>query len=166
VCRPISGSGWLERQSDAIHAIPQAGRLGTIVEHMPKMAAAPRTFDSSAGHAEGGVLRRANRLVERRPETRPTCSTLELRIRREHSKLAAGASESAVPVLVEQWAGEWPLRCGLAKHRVLDRCQQLAPLRIAIPPTDRPSVLLTNRARRVIMFVDPSSGDIWGASLL
>ena len=43
--RPISGSGRLERQSDAIHAIPQTCRLRTIVEHMPQMAATALTMD-------------------------------------------------------------------------------------------------------------------------
>ena len=138
---PISGSGQLERQSDAIHAVSQAGRLRTIIEYMPKMPAAAHTMDGGAVHAEGRVRCRANSLIQRRPEARPTRSTLELRVRGKQTKFASRAGEDSAPVLAEQRTREWSLRGGLAQYRVLDRCQQLAPFHVAVHDLERLSGL-------------------------
>src|SRR5262245_57651483 len=63
-----SGGRRLEGQGDAVDAVAQAGRLRAVIEDVAQMAAAARAMDGRAHHEEGGVLGRANGVLQRRPE--------------------------------------------------------------------------------------------------
>src|SRR5215472_13276051 len=96
------------------------------------MAAAAMAGHSGAGHAERTVLALVDRVLQRRPETRPAGAALEFGLGREQRQIAAGAAESTVAMLVEQRAGERPLGAFAAQHIKLFRRQQLAPLVVAV----------------------------------
>ena len=55
--------------------LAQAGRWRSIVEHMAKMSTAAATMHFVARHAECGVGRLLDRLVQRLPEAWPTAGT-------------------------------------------------------------------------------------------
>jgi len=72
-CRklPMSGGGDLEGHRDAIDAVAKARRLRAVLEHMTKVATATAAVDSRPHHTERGISRRADGLIQRRPEAWP-----------------------------------------------------------------------------------------------
>src|SRR5579872_5942417 len=125
---PLSGGRRrLEGQREAVHAIAQACRLGSIIEDMAEMAvAAPATY-RGADHAEGTVLVGADRIVERGPEARPAGAAVELGRGGEQVEVAAGAGENALPMLIQKRTAERRLRPFLAQDRVLLGGELAAP---------------------------------------
>ena len=68
-----------ELERNAIHAITEASRLGSILENMPEVASAAVTMNLGADQEkEAAVLRRFGCSLDRCPEARPTGLTLEL----------------------------------------------------------------------------------------
>src|SRR5262245_41839144 len=57
-----------ERQRLGIHAIPQASRGGTVIEHMTEMAVTTGAQDLCADHAIAPVLMREDVLLSDGPE--------------------------------------------------------------------------------------------------
>src|SRR5215469_4292829 len=112
-----------EFQRHAVHAVAQPGRLRTVGEDVAEMAAAAMARYGGAGHAERAVLALVDRVLQRRPETRPAGAALEFGLGREQRQIAAGAAESTVAMLVEQRAGERPLGAFAAQHVKLFRRQ-------------------------------------------
>src|SRR5271170_3970857 len=106
---PVSRRLGLEGHGDPVDAVAQARHLGAVLEDMAKMTAAAGAMNRRSGHAERGVLRCADRFVAQRgPETWPAGAALELGFRRKHTEAAAGASEDARAMLVEERTGERP----------------------------------------------------------
>src|SRR5436190_24260661 len=96
------------------------------------MAAAAPAVHGRAGHAEGAIARRADGILERLPEARPTRAAVELGRRREQVEIAARAAEHALTVLVVQRARERALRGFLAQHAELVRREELLPLVLSV----------------------------------
>src|SRR6185369_303283 len=70
---------WFEFQGNAIHAIAQAGRLGSIIEDMTQVTAASPAMNRRPDHAVGCVFGRADGIVQRRPEAWPAGAAVEFR---------------------------------------------------------------------------------------
>src|SRR5690348_7139731 len=99
---------------------------------MAEMAAAATARHGRANHAEGAVLALVDRMLQRRPEARPTGAAFEFGLRRIKRQIAAGAAEGAVAMLIEKRAGERPLGALPAQHVKLLRRQKLAPFVVAV----------------------------------
>src|SRR5262249_7373569 len=98
-----------------------------------KMPAAARAMDLCPRHTKRGIPPCADGIVgQRRPKTWPTGATLKFGFRREDAVVAASTGKDARAMLVEQRTGEWPLGRALPEHRILRRCQQLAPLIVRV----------------------------------
>src|SRR5260370_39873736 len=92
---PDSGGAGGEEHRDAVHAIAQAGRSRTVVEDVAEMAAALRAMNRRPADAQRAVVRGADGVLQRLPETRPAGMAVELGRGREQSELGAGAGEAA-----------------------------------------------------------------------
>src|SRR5258708_8899971 len=136
-----SGRNGLECESDAVHAIAQAGRFGAVVEDVTQMAATAAAVNCGSHHAEGRVPDRPDSPLDRRPEAWPAGSAVVLRGRGEQVEVTARASEVASPLLVQQRAGEGALGPALAQHCKLVGRQALAPLGVGM----RDPLALTTR---------------------
>jgi hypothetical protein len=132
-----SGGRRLEDHRNAVHTIAQACRLRAIIEDMTEMAAASAALNRRPYHAEGCTPGLANGPFERRPETRPAGVAIELRGRGEQVSGAAGASEGAGAMLLEQRTRKGGFRPALPQHRVLLGSQQRAPLGVAVGDLER-----------------------------
>src|ERR1051326_7857976 len=93
--RAASARPRLEFHRDAVHAIALAGRLRPVVEDMAEGAAAPAAMHFGPRQDQAVIVRRADRVFDRRVEARPSGAALELGLRPEHRQVAAGASEDA-----------------------------------------------------------------------
>src|SRR5258708_40307049 len=111
----------MKLQGETVHAIPKSGGLRTIVEHVTEMTAAAAAMDFGAQHSKGPVLSLADRVFERLIEARPAGAALEFRFRGEQRQGAAGAGESALPVLLGQRARPPAFRAFLAPDLALPR---------------------------------------------
>src|SRR5262249_39834401 len=94
--------------------------------------AAAAAMDGRPRHEEGRILGRADGVLQRRPEARPTRAAIELRRRGEKVEVAARAGEIAAPMLVEQRARESLLGRALPQHGILLGCQELVPFVIGM----------------------------------
>src|SRR5579864_3284501 len=121
--------GRLELERDGVHAVPQAGWPGTVVEDVAQMAAAARAEHLGPGVAEAVVFTgRYVILRNGRPEARPPCAGIELGV---GAKQLVAAGRAAVDALAEEvmvLAGEGPLGVFLPQDGVLLRRKQAAPL--------------------------------------
>src|SRR6266446_4291727 len=117
-----------ELQGGAVHAIPQAGRLGPIVEHVAQVPAAAPAVNLRARHEETPVGRGPDGPIDRRPKARPAGAAVELRVRLEQGQIAAGAGVGAPGVLLVQRARPRPLGSVLAEHPKLLGRQHRPPL--------------------------------------
>jgi len=70
----------MEFERDPIHAVSLAGRLRTVVEHMPEVTTAPAAMDFGSRHEEATIGFGPDRSIKRRPEAWPTGSTVEFGI--------------------------------------------------------------------------------------
>lgn len=76
----VAGPSWAparvsrrdEIEGDAVQAVAEPGRRGTVLEHVAEMPAAAATMHLGPDQEQTMVLRGANAARERRPEARPT----------------------------------------------------------------------------------------------
>src|SRR5579862_1562477 len=113
----------MKHQREAVHAVAQSGRLRAVIEDVAEMAAATAAMNFGAQHAEGAVLRLADRVLQRLIEARPAGAALILGLGREQRQVAARAGEDALAMLLEQRARSRPLGALLAQDLVLLRRQ-------------------------------------------
>jgi len=125
-----SPSSRLERQRIPIHAVPLAGRLGPIVEHVPQMPPAPPAMHLGPRHPQRRIHPRPHRVGQRLPKARPPGPALELGLRREVRQRAPAAREDPRTMLAIQRARIRTLGTFLAKDVVRIRRQLLPPLRV------------------------------------
>src|SRR5882724_9058995 len=100
---PVSArarSGADELQGDAVHAVPEARGVGTIVEDVAQMSPAPAAVRFRADHEELTVGRGPDRALDRGPEAGPARAAVELRVRGEKRQVAGRAEIRAAPVLL------------------------------------------------------------------
>src|SRR6185503_9276387 len=139
-----SGRGYggrREFQRHAIHAVAQAGRLGTVVEHVAEMAEAAPAVHFGARHEKHAVGLGLDRLRQRLVEARPAGAALEFGVGGEQRQVAAGAGENAFAFFAIERARARALGAVLAQHGVLLGRQALAPLGIGnFAPVDRGAV--------------------------
>ena len=88
----------------SIHAIALPGGLRAVVKDVAEMAAAPAAMHFRAGHEETAVRLCLDRLLDRRRETRPPGSAIELGIGGEQRLAATGAVVDALAVLLVERA--------------------------------------------------------------
>src|ERR1700733_6143169 len=124
--------GRMKLQSKAVHAVAQAGRLRSIVENVPEMAAAAAAVNFGAQHPQGPVLGLADGVLERLIEARPAGAALIFCLRGEQRQVAAGAGEDALAVLLEQRARSGTFGAFLAQDGILLRGQLRPPLRVGL----------------------------------
>src|SRR6202035_3939444 len=122
----------MEHQRETIHAIAQARRLRAVVEDVAEMAAAAAAMYFGAQHAEGAVLGLADRVLQRLIEARPAGAAFELGVRGEQRQVAAGASEHALAMFLQQRAGTGAFGALLAQDLILLRRQLRAPFGIGL----------------------------------
>src|SRR5690348_16933674 len=123
----------LERQRARVDAVPLAGRLGTVVEDVAKVAAAAAAHDLGAPHEQAVVRPQLDRLGDRGlVEARPAGARMELGVRAEQPGATAGAPVEAVLVVVDVRTGERHLGVRLTQHAVLQWGQFLAPLLVGL----------------------------------
>src|SRR3546814_13587262 len=82
-----------EHHRHAVHAIALAGRLGPVVEDVPQMPATPRAMDLGARHQQLAIRAGADRVRQRRPETRPDGAAVERGCRRIRPEERCGGNE-------------------------------------------------------------------------
>src|SRR5215469_8950181 len=112
----------LERQRARVDAVPLAGRLGTVVEHVAEVAAAAAADDLGAPHEQAVVRPQFDRLSDRGlVEAGPPGARVELGVRAEQLGVAAGAPVEAVLVVVDVLTGERHLGVRPAQDVVLLR---------------------------------------------
>ena len=109
----------MENQSEAIHAIAQAGRLRSIVENVPEMTATTVAMHLGADHAEGAILSRPDSVFQRLIEARPAGAALILGLGREKRMIATSAGENALAVLIQERAGPGALGALVAQNFIL-----------------------------------------------
>src|ERR1700730_8864517 len=122
----------MEDQSEAVHAVTQAGRLRAIVEDVTEMAAATAAVNFGPQHTEGPVFGLADGVLERLIKTRPPGAAFEFRLRGKQRQVAAGAGEDALAMLLEQRARSRAFGAFLAQDFILLRRQLRAPFRIGL----------------------------------
>src|ERR1700681_4262173 len=117
----------IEGQGDAVHTVPHTCRVRAIREHMTEVPAAARAVHFDTRHAQGGICRRLDTVLERLEEARPPRAAFKFRVRRKQ-RLAAGATlESPGPFLTIERARSRGFRAVLSKHFVLLGRQRFAP---------------------------------------
>src|ERR1700720_2719459 len=99
-----------EFQGNAVHAVAQAGGWRAVIKDVAKMPAATPAMDLGAFHQKTPIEFSAHRAVDRTPKARPPGPALELGLRLEQRKLAAGAGEDPLAMLVKKGAAEGRLR--------------------------------------------------------
>src|SRR5690349_2779697 len=90
----------LEVQGHAIDAIAQMRGRRSVLEHVAEMAAAAAAVHFHTHHAETTVARGLDRARNRIVETRPAGAALEFGLGDEQRLIAAGAGETAGPLLI------------------------------------------------------------------
>src|SRR6185436_19728212 len=87
----------LEVEGRRVHAVAKAGRLGTVVEHVPQVRVAASAADLVPLHEQGAVLADLDVLLrDRIPEAGPARARLELRVRAEELGAAGDAPVDAL----------------------------------------------------------------------
>src|SRR3954453_16577602 len=91
----------LEIQGSRVHAIPQPGRSGAIVEDVPDVSVTFRATYFRAFHSERAV-RAVDHVFFRDwfEEARPACSRFKFRVGRKQSSLTADAAIDSMLVVI------------------------------------------------------------------
>jgi len=98
---PLGGSSCrLKVHRDAVDAIAQMRGRGAVVEDVAKVAPTTATVHLGANHPVAAVLGGFDRTLHRIVETRPTRSTLEFSLGREHRLTTSGTNEGAGTLLM------------------------------------------------------------------
>src|SRR6187431_3209426 len=123
----------LER--DAVHAVAQAGGLGTVWKHMAEMAAAVGAVHFGPRHIHTAVLGGIHgRVACRSEEAWPAGTALVLRLRTKEEMATGGTVELAFPFLRVQRARAGALGAMLAKDAILAGRECRLPLLVALVP--------------------------------
>src|SRR5439155_23550452 len=118
----------LEIQRGGVDAPALAGRLRTVVEHVPQVRAAAPAADLGPHHEEAAVLAELSvGQVHRLGEARPAGAGVELGVRPEELSATGSAVVGAVGVCVPVLPGEGSLRAVLPQHVELLRRELLTP---------------------------------------
>src|SRR5437899_1360678 len=118
-CRPrryaahrcnVSSSDLYKAQRNRVHAIAQAGRFRTVVEHVPEVGVAARAGYGRSLHTPGAVSAGDNILFGNRfPKTGPTSAGFELGFRTKQRRVTANATEQPLAVQIQVLAAVGPL---------------------------------------------------------
>src|SRR5258708_3436029 len=111
----------VEHQANAVDAIAKTGRLRSVIEDVPEMAAAAAAMHFGAQHAVGAILGLADGVFQRLIKTRPAGAAFEFGLRGEQRQVAAGAGENALAMLFQAPARSRPLRAPVSPDLVLPR---------------------------------------------
>src|SRR5476649_674698 len=122
----------MKQQREAVHAVAQAGRLRPVVEDVTEVAAAATAMNFGPQHSKGAVFGLADGILQRLIKTRPAGAALELRLGGEQRQVAAGASEGALAMLLEQRTRSRAFGAFLAQDFILLRRQLRAPFRVGL----------------------------------
>src|ERR1051326_6832413 len=125
------GLAGFELERNAVHAVAQSGRLGPVLEDMPEMPTAAAAMHLGAAHEKAAVGLGLHRVVERRPEARPSRAAVELRAGVEQGLAAAGAVKDPSAVLLIERSRPGALGAVLAQDPVLLGIQLPAPFLVA-----------------------------------
>src|SRR5918996_3632213 len=119
----------LEPQRDRVHAVALSGRLGTIIEEMAEVTAAPGARDLDAAHAEAHILVKLDGSPsDRLKEAGPAGARVVLRLGTEQFRSARRAPVGPAILRERVLAGEGALRALVPEHLELFRGQALSPL--------------------------------------
>ena len=118
----------MKGQREAVHAVSHSGRRRAVGKQVAQVPAASRAMNLSPGHAETVIARRPDRMLERRPETRPSGTAFELRVRRKQRLSTAGAAECPVAFFAIERTRASRLGAVRSQHLKLLRRQRLTPL--------------------------------------
>src|SRR5262245_16317549 len=122
----------LELQSHSVHAIAQARRRRSIIEHVAEVATAALAVDLCASHEQALVDAGGYRIFEGCIEARPAGAAVELGLRREQGKIAPGAQVGAGRILLVKGAAPGALRAVFAQDIELLAGELFAPLLLAL----------------------------------
>src|SRR5438552_18954285 len=121
----------MEPEGGGVDAVPQASRVGAILEHMPQVGTALGTLPLGPPHEQAAVLLFPHGLLlDRRPETRPTRSGIVLCPRREERLATDHAGVNTGLVVVPVFSGERSLGSFVDTDIVLQRRELLPELRL------------------------------------
>ena len=120
----LKATGESFEQRQPVHAIAQARRLRSVVEHVAKVPAAARAQHFGPLYHQLVIPPRDDRMRKHLPEARPAGAALELGRRAEQRKRAAGADEDALAMLIEHRARESMLGRRFAQHRIALRSEE------------------------------------------
>jgi hypothetical protein len=128
------GSGWFdETERGGIDAVPQAGRIGAIVENVSEMRFAAAACYSRPHHPESLIFRSVDVFARYRlPETGPTGAGVELGCGGKQSGVATNASIQAVIMKIPVRARVRKLGRRSPGHLEGRFCQQVAPGAVAL----------------------------------
>jgi hypothetical protein len=153
----MSGRNGFECQGQAVHAVAQAGGLGTVVEHVAEVTATTPTMHCGARHAKRGVGLGRDGVVERRPEAWPSGAAVVFCGGGEQVEVTAGAGKVAMSRLVQQRARERAFRLALPQDRILSRGQQPVPFQItSLWVTSNVSAAWATRKLRMVNAASPA----------
>src|ERR1043166_6926757 len=115
-------------EGSSVHAITQACWLGTIIKHVPEVAAATGTHNFNATHAKAAV-NFCNHFgtVQRFIKAGPSAACIKLALRAEEFVSACCANVcSSVPFFFK-CTGKWTLGAFFAQHAILFGRELLLP---------------------------------------
>ncbi len=120
-------------QRQRVDAVALPGVGGPVGEHMPQMPAAPGAHDLGTRHEQAPFLALQDGPGSKGPvETRPAGARLELGVGAEEGSVAAGTTEDALAVDVQQRSRPGGLGAGPAQHGVTVGRELGFPLRLAL----------------------------------
>src|SRR5207248_6289431 len=126
------GLAGLKLERDSVHAIPQPGRLGPVLEDMPEMPAAASAMHLGAAHEKAAVGLGLDPVFEGRPEARPSRAAVEFGSGVEQRLAAGGAVIDPGAVLLVERARPGALGAVLAQYPVLLGVQLATPFLVAV----------------------------------
>ena len=118
-CPKKGSAAWYELQGNAIHTVAQSGWRRAVFKDVAKMPTAAPAMHLGAFHPQTPVGFGAHRAFDLTPETRPSGSALELGLRLEKRKFAAGADEDAHAMFVNQRTAAGRFRILMPEHLIL-----------------------------------------------
>src|SRR3977135_37504 len=128
-----SGRGiGIEFQGDAVDAVAQPGGGRATFEDVTQMSAAAPAMHLRAWQQQDAVGGGADRVRQRTIEARPPGTAVVFGIGREQRKIAAGADEHALALLVIERARTRDLRAVQAQHVILRLGQHGSPFAVAL----------------------------------
>src|SRR5215471_2050698 len=122
----------LELQGHTVHAVAQARRRRSIIEHVAEVATTAPAVDLCASHEQALVDAGGHRIFEGCIEARPAGAAVELGLRREQGKIAPRTQVGAGRILLVKGAAPCALRAVFAQDKELLARELFAPLLLAL----------------------------------